>query len=309
MLYKKNVKYFSIILLLFLTACSSISAVRDEKQAIEIVDGYGRGASIDIPVDRIVSLAPANTEILFAIGAGDKVVGRDEFSNYPEEAVEIPSVGGPYTDISTETILSLEPDLVIGSEITPPEQIQAFEEMGLTVFVLANPLDIKDIYNNIRLLSEFVGMEEEAEALIMDMQDRISEVEALVNSVEERPLVFYELDGTDPNAPWTAGPGSYIDTLISMAGGINVGSEFDQPWVQLSAEEIIAQNPEVILLGDSIFGVTVEDVISRPGWDNLNAVLEDRVYPFNDDLVSRPGPRVVEGLEKLVRLIHPELFE
>ena len=309
MLYKKNVKYFSIILLLFLTACSSISAVRDEKQAIEIVDGYGRGTSIDIPVDRIVSLAPANTEILFAIGAGDKVVGRDEFSNYPEEAVEIPSVGGPYTDISTETILSLEPDLVIGSEITPPEQIQAFEEMGLTVFVLANPLDIKDIYNNIRLLSEFVGMEEEAEALIMDMQDRISEVEALVNSVEERPLVFYELDGTDPNAPWTAGPGSYIDTLISMAGGINVGSEFDQPWVQLSAEEIIAQNPEVILLGDSIFGVTVEDVISRPGWDNLNAVLEDRVYPFNDDLVSRPGPRVVEGLEKLVRLIHPELFE
>ena len=309
MLYKKNVKYFSIILLLFLTACSSISAVRDEKQAIEIVDGYGRGASIDIPVDRIVSLAPANTEILFAIGAGDKVVGRDEFSNYPEEAVEIPSVGGPYTDISTETILSLEPDLVIGSELTPPEQIQAFEEMGLTVFVLANPLDIKDIYNNIRLLSEFVGMEEEAEALIMDMQDRISEVEALVNSVEERPLVFYELDGTDPNAPWTAGPGSYIDTLISMAGGINVGSEFDQPWVQLSAEEIIAQNPEVILLGDSIFGVTVEDVISRPGWDNLNAVLEDRVYPFNDDLVSRPGPRVVEGLEKLVRLIHPELFE
>ena len=309
MLYKKNVKYFSIILLLFLTACSSISAVRDEKQAIEIVDGYGRGVSIDIPVDRIVSLAPANTEILFAIGAGDKVVGRDEFSNYPEEAVEIPSVGGPYTDISTETILSLEPDLVIGSEITPPEQIQAFEEMGLTVFVLANPLDIKDIYNNIRLLSEFVGMEEEAEALIMDMQDRISEVEALVNSVEERPLVFYELDGTDSNAPWTAGPGSYIDTLISMAGGINVGSEFDQPWVQLSAEEIIAQNPEVILLGDSIFGVTVEDVISRPGWDNLNAVLEDRVYPFNDDLVSRPGPRVVEGLEKLVRLIHPELFE
>lgn len=309
MVWPKNKTILLVTLSVLLTACSSISAVGKAKTPVSITDGYGREVIINTPVERVVSLAPANTEILFAIGAGDKIIGRDAFSNYPQEAERIQNVGGPYADISIETILSLEPDLVLGSELTPPEMVLAMEELGLIVFVVGNPLDIEGLYGNILLQAQFVGDEKQAEALIKDMQTRVSKMEKWVESTEQRPLVFYELDGTDPNAPWTAGPGSYIDTLINLAGGSNLGASYGETWLQLSAEEIIAQNPDVILLGDYIFGVSVEDVIKRPGWNTLKAVQNNQVYPFNDDLVSRPGPRVVEGLETLVELIHPELFE
>ena len=117
------------------------------------------------------------------------------------------------------------------------------------------------------------------------------------------------MDGVDPGAPWTSGSGTFMDMLITMAGGQNMGSAFADSWVQLSAEEILAEDPDIIILGDSIFGVTPEDVAARPGWDSLQAVQKGKVFAFNDDLVSRPGPRQVEGLEELAKIIHPELFE
>jgi iron complex transport system substrate-binding protein len=293
---------------LILSTCSTQAEPGPTSEQVTEIDGLNRSVSFSIPVQRVVTLTPANAEILFAIGAGDKIVGRDAYADYPQEVMDIQSIGGPYSDINTEMILSLEPDLVLASELTPSEQVQAMEDLGLVVFVVPNPTSLDELYNNFRLIAQFTGNQEQTEAVIGDFITRFDEITKLMEGVDYTPLVYYELDGTDPNAPWVSGPGTFIDMLIGMAGGKNLGADYTDPWIQLSGEEIIAQNPDVIILGDSIFGVTADDVISRPGWDTIKAVNDGKVYPFDDDLVSRPGPRLVQGLEELARIIHPEVF-
>lgn len=297
------------VILLLVSACSSLVAQAPAAGTLTMTDGYGRQVEISIPSERVVSLAPGNSEILFAIGAGDHLVGRDSYSDYPAEVLDIQDVGGPYSDINLEVIVSLEPDLVLGSELTPEEQVLAMEDLGLTVFVMPNPLDFDSLYNNFELLAQFTGNAQNAVDLIGGLQQRVTALEETMAGVEETPLVFYELDGTEPSAPWIPGKGTYIDTLIGMAGGVNMGGAYSDPWIQVSAEEILAQDPQIIVLGDHNFGVTVEEVSARPGWDGITAVQEGRVYPFDDNLVGRPGPRLVDGLEQLARIIHPELFQ
>ena len=121
------------------------------------------------------------------------------------------------------------------------------------------------------------------------------------------PKVFYELDGTDPSKPWTAGPGTFVDLLIKKAGGVNVGNALTSDWAQISQEALIVANPDIIILGDASYGLTIDQVKARPGWDGIQAVKTGKVLLFDDNLVSRPGPRMVDGLESLVKIIHPEL--
>ncbi len=275
---------------------------------IVITDGLGRQITLKQPAQKVVSLAPSNTEILFAIGAGGQVVGRDAFSDYPEEAKQLTDIGGGWGELNTEQIVALAPDLVLAAEINTPEQVQALEALGLTVFYLNNPKDLEGMYENLRLVARLVGREAEAEALIKSLKRRVASVDDKIAQARERPLVFYELDGSDPNAPWTSGPGTFVDLLIGRAGGVNVGHSLGSAWAQISAEELIAQNPQIILLGDAAYGVKPEDVAARPGWEQIAAVKNQQVYAFDDNLISRPGPRMVDGLEQLVRLLHPELF-
>lgn len=305
----KNLIGLLILSMTFLVSCQPILSPSPAAETVTVTDGLGRDVDITVPVERVVTLSPANVEIMYAIGAGDRVVGRDTYANYPAEVLDIQDVGGPYADINLEVIVSLEPDLVLGSGLTPEEQVQSMQDLGLTVYVVPNPLDLDDLYDNINTLAYLAGVEGYAEELVSEMQSRVAALEGIVSAAEERPLVFYELDGTEPNAPWIPGPGTFIDTLIYMAGGENMGGAFDDSWIQVSAEEILAQDPEIIILGDHNFGVTVEEVSARPGWEAIQAVKDGRVYPFDDDLVGRPGPRLVDGLEELARIIHPELFE
>lgn len=281
-----------------------------EPEPILLADGLGNEITLDEPAQSIISLAPSNTELLFAVSAGAQVVGRDAFSDFPTEALEIADIGGGFGDMDTETVLALEPDLVLAADITPPEHIQTLMDLGLQVFTLSNPTDLEGVYENLRVVAKLTGHESKAEELIEDLIARVDAIEALIKTVETRPLVFYQLDSTDPAAPWTAGPGNFIDSLITMSGGTNLGSNLDSPWVQISAEELIAQNPDIIIVGDFTWGgVTVEDVVGRPGWDVIAAVQNEQVYTFDDNLVSRPGPRMVDGLEAMTKLLHPELFE
>lgn len=274
-------------------------------ETVSVTDGLGRTVSLTGPAQRVVSLAPSNTEILFAVGAGEQVVGRDEFSDYPEEAKEIPSVGGSFGEYNAEAIVSLNPDLVLAAEINPPDLVQSLEELGLRVFYLSNPVDLEGMYENLNIVAALTGREDEAAALIESLKGRVAAVDQKVAGVQEKPLVFYELDSTDPNAPYTAGPGTFVDLLIQRAGGENVGSQLDGAWAQISSEELLVQDPDIILLGDALFGVSVDSVKTRPGWDALTAVQNDRIYPFDDNLVSRPGPRLVDGLENLAEILHP----
>ncbi len=300
---------FSILLIALTISGCTAQSVGTPQSAIKLEDGLGRTVALEEPAQRIVSLAPSVTEVLFAVGAGEQVVGRDSFSNYPPEASVIQDVGGWMGEYSIETIASLEPDLVIAAEINTPEQVSALEKMGLTVYYLANPVEVAGIYDMLQTVGELSGHQAEAEKLSESLKERVQQVEKTIEKATTRPLVFYELDGTDPAKPWTPGPGNFLDELIRTAGGENVGAGLQSSWAQISVEELLVQDPDIILLGDSIYGMTPDQVAARAGWDGLTALDEGRVYEFNDDLVSRPGPRLVDGLEELAKLIHPELYK
>ena len=145
--------------------------------------------------------------------------------------------------------------------------------------------------------------------MIASLEARVQQVVAAIAGAESRPTVFYELDATDPDNPYTTGAGTFIDTIITMAGGENIGAVLEGEYAQISAEEILLQDPEIIVLGDAPYGVTAETLAARAGWAGLQAVAAGRVYPFDPFLVSVPGPRLVEGLESMARLLHPELFD
>jgi len=275
---------------------------------IVIVDGLDRETTLDGPAQRIVSLAPSNTEILFAIGAGEQVVARDEFSDFPVQATDLPSIGGGFGDYNLETIVNLEPDLVLAAEINTPEQVKALEDLGITVFLLANPNSLDEMYENLLTIADLTAHVSETEDLVEALRSRVSKVESAIESAEDQPTVFYELDATDPSAPWTAGSSTFIDTLITMAGGENIASDMEGQYLQISIEELLIRDPQVILLGDAAYGITPESLVDRTGWSNISAVVNERIYTIDDNLVSRPGPRLVDGLEQLASLLHPELF-
>ena len=308
---KKTIYPFFIIIFagtFLLGACTT--ATPTPRATISITDGLGREITLGEPAQKIASLAASNTEILFAIGAGEQVVARDAFSDFPEAALDVTDIGGGWGEIDTETLLSLDPDLVLAAEINAPEQVQALEELGLTVFYLGNPKNIEGMFDNLLIVAALTGREGEAQVLITELETRVAAIDEKIAVATEQPLVFYELDGTDANAPWTSGQGTFIDLLIARAGGENLGNVLEDAWAQISVEELITQNPDIILLGDYIWGgVTPEDVSSRAGWEAIAAVQNQQVHPFDDNLVSRPGPRMVTGLEELAELLHPEQFE
>jgi iron complex transport system substrate-binding protein len=272
------------------------------------VDGLDKEVQLDAPAGTIVSLSPPITEMLFAIGAGLQVVARDSFSDYPAEALELPDIGGGFSEYDLETIIALDPDLVIAGSIQTPELVQSLEELGLTVFYLANPIDLEGMLDAIRALGKISGHNSEAGDLTNALSARIQAVDEALADVN--PVsVFYELDATDPAKPYTPGPGSFYSRLISRAGGTNIGDQLDTEWAQAGLEFILVNDPQFILLGDAMWGTTPESVAARPGWSALTAVQEGRVLPFDDNLLARIGPRQVEGLEALARILHPDAFE
>jgi iron complex transport system substrate-binding protein len=300
---KQIIKLLAILLLISLLAACAPASTPQPPSDQSFVDGLGREITLpDIPA-RIVSLAPSNTELLFAVGAGAQVIGRDEFSDYPVDALVLPSVGGSMGKFSLEQIAALQPDLVLASELNSPELIQSMADMGLTVYYLPNPVDVSGVLENIRTVGMLTGHTSEADVLVTGLQKRIEAAVATVDRTQ--PVkIFYELDGaSDPAKPWTVGSSTFIDELITQAGGVNVASSAGAGYLQLSQEALVLADPDIILLGDAAYGVTVESLATRPGWESLSAVVNGRVYTFDDNLVSRPGPRLVDGLEQIVILL------
>jgi len=276
---------------------------------ITLTDGLGREVKLDGPAQRVVSLAPSNTEILFAIGAGSQVVGRDEFSDYPAEAASVASVGGSMGQYSVEAIVALKPDLVLAAEINTPELVKQLEDLGLTVYYLKNPTTLEEMYVNLEIVSQLTG--QDVTELVDSLKARVKAVDDKIATVTDKPVVFYEIDATDASKPYSYGPGTFGDLLIARAGGVNLVSAAGiiDSYPQVSLEQIVATNPAIIILGDSMWGVTVDSVLIRPGWEGLNAVKNNNIFAFDDNLVSRPGLRLVDGLEQLAKLLHPELFK
>jgi iron complex transport system substrate-binding protein len=280
--------------------------------AITIIDDLGRTIIIEEVPQRIVSLAPSNTEILFAIDLGDKVVGVSDFCDYPAELLdkietgEIKRVGSAWPGFSLENIVSLDPDIAFAIGETIPDYVNDLEGLGIPTVILQPP-DIAGILRDIEIVGKITGNEVEAEALIGEMEDQLVNICAITASANTTPTVFYELDASNPALPWTAGGGTFINTLITLAAGENIAGGLDG-WTTFSLEELIHLDPNIIILGDYPW-VSPEDVMVREGWETLSAVQNGSIYPIDVDLVSRPGPRIFNGLEDLAQIIHPELFE
>src|SRR5688572_25486630 len=297
-----------ILLLVLLTACAPQAAATDSSTALTFTDGLGREVKLEGPAQRVLSMAPSNTEILFTTGAGSPVVGRDQLSDYPAEAAHVTDIGSSFEALNTELIVSLKPDLVLAAEINTPEQVKQLEDLGLTVYYLKNPLTLEEMYDNLEIVAQLTGHEAEAATLIESLKARVDAVDEKIAPLSSRPGVFYEMDATDPAKPYTAGKGTFITLLIDRAGAYNIAGDIDG-YPQFSLEQVVAADPAFIILGDARYGVTPESIAQRPGWENLSAVKNGNVVPFNDDLASRPGPRLVDALEELAKILRPGLFE
>ncbi|MEW6034797.1 MAG: helical backbone metal receptor [Chloroflexota bacterium] len=271
-------------------------------------DDLGRSVNIGEVPGRIVSIGASTTEILFALGLGDRIVGCDKYSDYPPETAKMPKVDAFSSPATiTEIIVGWEPDIVFALWYSVPDWVTSLENHGVPVFLIA-PKGVHDILSSIELLGKATRTEERSTELTVGMQKRIKAVtDATAGS--SRPKVFYEIDGTDPTKPWTAGPGSFVDDLIRLAGGENVAGTGPSEGFQMTVEAILDSDPDVVLLGDVLWGTTPESVAVRPGWSKIKAVKDGHVYGVNSDMASRAGPRIVEALEEFARLIHPELFK
>jgi iron complex transport system substrate-binding protein len=279
-----------------------------ERDPIAVVDGLDREVILEEPARRIVSLAASTTEMLDEIDALQWLVGRDEFSDVPPSVLDLPSVGGGWGELNTELILTLEPDLILAAQIHTPEQVQELEDLGLTVFWVPNFDTFEGLFANLENLGKLTGQTETAQQTINALRTRVEIIEGLMQGVDPVP-VYYEVDGSDPSAPWTTGSDTFQDVLITLAGGINIASDI-QGWGQISPEAIIAADPQVILFAIGPFvGSTVESIAIRPGWGDLTAVVSEAVYPVDTNIIDRPGPRQVMALEIFAGYFHPELFE
>ena len=280
-----------------------------QPKQIVITDDLGIELVLETPVHSIVSMTPSLTEILFSVGGGDRLVGRDSNSMYPEAALAVKDLGGMWDGIPIEDILALEPDLILAGENFAAEAIQELRDLGLTVYWQANPDDFDGLYKNIKQIAVLTGTENEAEILVSSIQDRVSALDKTLEEAAETPLVFYELDASEPASPFTTGSGTFISYIIGKAKGQNLGDVLDGEWAQISSEELVAQNPDFILLADALYGVTPEIVAERAGWSEIKAVVDGNLYPFDPFILSVPGPRLIDGFEQVAEILHPELFE
>jgi iron complex transport system substrate-binding protein len=284
-----------------------------EFQGGDLVDDLGYSLTLTSPPERIVSLAPSNTEILFAIGAGDKVVGVTDFCNYPHdfatwiEAGNMTSIGNYYGP-STEPIVALNPDLVLattGSE----DAAENLRELGYNVLII-EPRNLTFVLRDILLLGRATNNYDQAVALESELSQRIDAVSNQVVQATTKPRVYHEV-WNDPIM--SAGPGTFIDELINLAGGQNIFNDAVSSWPTVSSEAIIDKNPEVMIFPDMYMGVanfyeTIEAVKNRDGWEIISAVQNDDIYEINADIISRSGPRLVDALEIMAKMIHPEIF-
>jgi iron complex transport system substrate-binding protein len=287
-------------------ASPTVLAAVQVSYPLTIVDIVGREVTIGAQPQRIASLSPAATEILFAIGAGDQVIAVDKFSNYPKEAATREQLDA--FEPNLEAIAGVQPDLVL-LFYDPGELADSLERLGITTAVLGSveetPESVEAVFDQIRLLGEMTDHVQEAEDLVADMQGRIDAIEEALADVEQGPRVFHEVDAT----LYTAAPASFVGGLYQILKAQNIAADADQPFPQLSQEVIIERDPEVIILADGAYGESPDTVKARPGWGNISAVRNDRIFVIDPDVVSRPGPRLVEALETLAGFLYPERFE
>ena len=271
-------------------------------------DALGRSVEIVGAPQRVISLSAPITSSFFTSGLQELLVGRDSSSIHPEEAETIPSLGDRFAEFDPALFLPLEADLILADTNYPLESVLAIEALGLPVFVLPLATSLDDIYANLSLIGTLTDKQEAVDQSIAALSERMRAVEMALQDVDSRPAVFYELEASDPTAPWTYGAGTILDEMLALAGGENVAASLAGTWVQLPLSELQAADPAYILLADAAYGVSLESLQSRPGWDTLEAVQQGQVLPFDESIISLPGPRIIDAIEDLAALLHPDRY-
>lgn len=286
----------TLLLLVLSIGCITVSdsqkqETKDTQYQIHIVDDHGTAITFKKPPERIISLAPSNTEILYALGLADRIVGVTSYDDYPPEASEKEKIGG-FKDVNIEKVVSLEPDVVFATGGIQAETVEKLREVGLTV-VIMDAKTVEDVFKNILLVGQITGKDEESELFVNGLEERVEKVKQRAQEIKQRPRVAYLLWG-DPLM--VAGSGTFIEDLIVVAGGENIYSDSAIEYPKVSIESMIERDPEVLIKGDhsDIDSAKLKD---NPAWADISAVKNSRFHTIDGNIVNRQGPRVVDGLE------------
>jgi len=298
-----NIKKKSSVVLFILLAAFIL-----ESQERTIKDDLGFAFEIKSPPQRIISLAPNITETLFALGLGEKVVGVTRYCDFPEEAMKKEKIGG-IVDPSLEKIIALKADLIIGFRGNPLPTIERLRNLNLPVFVLDAGTTIESTLSIVKKIGTVTHAEKRAELFIDSLRERYERIVAALRSVTEEPKVFLSLHGS---GLWTCGKESFLDDLVKKARGVNIAGTIPRKWLNYNREHLIHEDPEVII----ILAGSKQDFLKTKKWIKSEAHLEgtkavdaDRIYFMDENLATRQGPRLIEALEELARLLHPHCFE
>jgi iron complex transport system substrate-binding protein len=306
-----NIGLTAALVLSFTTAisCSNTATTDKTSGAFSITDDQGNIINFSSTVDSIVSLAPSNTEIVYFVEAGGKLIGRTDYCNYPEKVSSVESIGG-YSTPDKEKIVVLDPDVVLATGIhVSSGDVDWLEEQGLTVVVI-DPEDINDILDDILLVGKLTGNEDFAKEQVAGLEDRINHITGLTSKLNQNQRVSM-LHVTWHDPLWTAGPDTFIGAVMDMAGGTNIFSDVSGD-VQVDTELAVTRNPEAITVVSSHGDYGQESynyiVAQDSPFSTTAACINHKVMMIDGDLASRPGPRIVDALEQIAKFIHPELF-
>ena len=296
---KKLVSLFLALVMAF-----SLTAAFAESTAVTVTDMAGREITLDAPATKVVALTASDCEILAALGAEDTLVGRGEYCDYPESILEVPAVQSG-ADTNLEQIIALEPQVVVMAKMAQTEeQVAALEAAGIRV-VVSDAQDIEGVYTAIRLIGALVGRNDEAEAMVADMQSTFADIAA--KSENTGKTVYFEVSPLQWGL-WTAGKGTFMDELATMCGLTNAFADVEG-WAEISEEQVLERDPDYIVTISMYYGegpTPVEEIKSRTGWDALNAVQNDAIFNADSNEVSRPGPRLKDAAEALYTFVTGE---
>lgn len=305
--------YLAIILIMILTGCQSTNSVEEVpgEEGTELTESYtvtddrGKEIKFDKIPETVISLQPSNTEILFALGMKDKIVGVTEYDHYPQEASEIERISDTI-NIDAERIIELDPDVVIAYTIGEEDQLKSLEDLGIPVFVIQSAASFDDVYGDIAQISEVMGVKELGEQTIHAIRSQLKDVEEKLQGLEDQKKIYFEISPS-PDI-YTTGANTFQQEFFDYAGVKNLFDD-QEGWIKLTEEEAIQQNPEIIITTVNYVEDPIAEIKSRAGWEQIEAIQTDRVYQLDADIMSRPGPRIAEAVELLAETAYPELFK
>ncbi|MBT2654527.1 ABC transporter substrate-binding protein [Bacillus sp. ISL-18] len=317
-------KWYSLLLVVLLTigvlaGCAGTTKPNEEgNQAktenttaafpVTIKDALGNKVVMKQKPEKIVSLMPSNTEIAYALGLGKEMVGVSDYDNYPKDTLKKEKIGGQ--QFNTEKIIGLKPNLVLAhasSASIAKDALQQLRDAGIPVLVVANAQNFEQVYNSIEMIGKATGESKKADEVVKGMKDQLAAIKAKAASIKEKKKVYMEV-APAPDI-YTTGKNTFMDEMLTTIQADNVAND-QQGWIKVDQEAIIQKNPEVIITTYGYYVKNaVQQVLTRKGWENVDAVKNKQVMDINSDLVDRPGPRVIEGVEELAKAIYPDVFK